>query len=34
MTDRAYLSILLFLVISLSFLDGLSALVQHPQWFQ
>jgi hypothetical protein len=34
MTDTAYLSIQLFLVLFLSFVDGLTAITQHPEWFQ
>jgi len=34
MTDNAYLSIQVFLVLFLSFVDGLTAITQHPEWFQ
>jgi hypothetical protein len=34
MTDSAYLSIQLFLVLFLSFVDGLTAITQHSEWFQ
>jgi hypothetical protein len=34
MTDKACLFIQLFLIISLSYADGLTALLQHPEWFQ
>jgi hypothetical protein len=34
MTDSAYLSIQLFLVLFLSFADGVAAITQHPEWFQ
>jgi hypothetical protein len=34
MTDSAYVSIQLFLVLVLTFLDGLAAITQHPAWFQ
>jgi hypothetical protein len=34
MTDSAYLSIQLLLVVFLTFADGLTAVVQHPEWFQ
>jgi hypothetical protein len=34
MTDSAYLSIQLFLVLFLSLADGLTAITQHPEWFQ
>jgi hypothetical protein len=30
MTDKAYL----FIQLSLSYADGLTALLQHPEWFQ
>jgi hypothetical protein len=34
MTDGIYLSIQLFLVSFLAFMDGLLAVMQHPGWFQ
>jgi|GraSoiStandDraft_30_1057271.scaffolds.fasta_scaffold12422_5 hypothetical protein len=34
MTDKAYLFLQLFLIIALSYADGLTALLQHPEWFQ
>jgi hypothetical protein len=34
MSDAMYLSIQLFLVLFLSFVGGLTAITQHPEWFQ
>jgi hypothetical protein len=34
MTDGTYFSIQLFLIIFLTFIDGLSVVVGHPEWFQ
>jgi hypothetical protein len=34
MTERTYLSIQLLLVVFLSFADGVTAITQHPEWFQ
>jgi hypothetical protein len=34
MTDITYLSIQLALITFLTFLDGLTAITQHPEWFQ
>jgi hypothetical protein len=34
MTDSTYLSIQLLLLLFLAFADGLTAITQHPEWFQ
>jgi len=34
MTDSTYISIQLLIIILLSFVDGVSALTVHPEWFQ
>jgi hypothetical protein len=34
MTDSAYLSIQVCLVLVLTFADGLAVITQHPAWFQ
>jgi hypothetical protein len=33
MTDITYLSIQLFTIISLTLVDALTAITQHPEWF-
>ena len=34
MTDQMYLQIQLWMITLLLFVDGATALVQHPHWFQ
>jgi hypothetical protein len=34
MTSQTYLFAQLWVIIVLSFVDGLTALVEHPEWFQ
>ena len=33
MNDNTYLSIQVFLILLLTFVDGVSAVTQHPEWF-
>jgi hypothetical protein len=34
MTDRAYMLVQVWTIIILFWTDGLTAAVQHPEWFQ
>lgn len=34
MSDGVYLAIQVWLILVLTFIDGATALVQHPEWFQ
>ena len=34
MSDQAYVLVQVWLIITLSVVDGAGVLVQHPEWFQ